>query len=304
MSTRKILVTGATGQQGGQAVRALLARPPPFPYEILALTRNASSSSAKNLSKNHPKITLIEGNLDHCETVFEKAGGRDSVWGVFLVPIPRMKKGEEAHEERQGKAMVDAAVRNGVKHFVFSSVDRGRNGDDDPTPVPHFITKFNIEKHLQKKAAESGMTWTILRPVAFMENLNGPFGAMFAAMWRNMGREKKLQLVCTKDIGVFGALAFAQCETADFKNTAIGLAGDDLTQMEAGNVFIDVIKRPMPRFYGFAGSLVQWMVPELRIMFQWFVDVGYAVDIAECKRLNPEMLDFKTWLEQESDYKK
>ena len=304
MTTRKILVTGATGKQGGAVVRALLASPPPFPFEILALTRNTSLSSALNIAKNSPKVTLLEGDLDHCETIFEKAGGREAVWGVFLVTVPSMKKGEEGLEEKQGKTMVNAAVNNGVKHFVFSSVDRGVSGETDPTPIPHFVSKFNIEKHLQEKATEAAMTWTILRPVAFLDNINGTFGMIFAAMWRSMGSEKRLQLVATKDIGAFAALAFGQFDDAEYKNNAIPLAGDELTQMEAGDIFINVVKRPMPRMYGFMGSFLQWMVPEVRIMFQWFKDVGYAADVAKCRRLNPCMLDMKSWLEQESAHKK
>ena len=194
MSVRKILVTGATGQQGSAVIKALLASPPPFPYEIIALTRNASSASATAVAKNNPKITLLEGDVDHSETFFEKAGGRDAIWGVFLVTVPSMKKGEESKEEEQGKKVVDAALNNGVKHIVFSSVDRGVDGETDPTPIPHFITKHNIEKHLQERAADSDMSWTILRPVAFLENLNGNFGKMFAAMWRNMGNVQEVTI--------------------------------------------------------------------------------------------------------------
>jgi uncharacterized protein YbjT (DUF2867 family) len=83
MAPRKILVTGATGKQGGAVVKALLNHPPDFDYVILALTRNVSSPKAKALASN-PKVELISGDLDDCDAIFEKAGGKGSIWGVFL----------------------------------------------------------------------------------------------------------------------------------------------------------------------------------------------------------------------------
>jgi uncharacterized protein YbjT (DUF2867 family) len=74
-------------------------------------------------------------------------------------------------EEAQGKALVDSAVANDLKYFVYSSVERG--GDErsweNPTPVPHFASKHNVELHLREKAKATKMNWTILRPVAFMD---------------------------------------------------------------------------------------------------------------------------------------
>jgi uncharacterized protein YbjT (DUF2867 family) len=73
-------------------------------------------------------------------------------------------------EEAQGKALVDAALANKVKFFIYSSVDRGgdQKSYDNPTPIPHFISKHRIEHHLRDNAGDK-MQWTILRPVAFME---------------------------------------------------------------------------------------------------------------------------------------
>jgi uncharacterized protein YbjT (DUF2867 family) len=49
-------------------------------------------------------------------------------------------------EERQGKALVDAAIKNNVKNFVYSSVDRGGpRSDNDATNVPHFASKYRVE---------------------------------------------------------------------------------------------------------------------------------------------------------------
>ena len=301
---KRILVCGATGQQGGAVVKALLARPPFFPHEILALTRKSSSPAAQRLASN-PKVKVIEGDFGHSAAIFEKAGGRNSVWGVFLMTLPSMKKlqpGVEDKEVTQGKAMFDAALENGVKHFVFSSVDRG--GDekswDAPTDIPHFITKHDIELYIREKIKGSDMTYTILRPVAFMDNYKpGFFGRFFSAAWAQMG-QKKLQVVATSDIGIFAAQALSDPESGNYKNKAIGLAGDDITQEEANQAMWEAKRRPMVQSYWFIASFLKWMVADLGLMFRWFENDGYGCDIEKCRKLNPEMKDFKTWLKEES----
>ena len=148
------------------------------------------------------------------------------------------------------------------------------------------------------------MTYTILRPVAFMENLTPNFpGRIFAAMWHSMGN-KPLQLVATKDIGIFAAQAFAASATNQFQNNAISLAGDDLTQAQANEVFWKALGRPMPRSYGFMASFLQWMIPEVGIMVRWFVNHGYGGDLEQCRSLNKDMLNFESWLREESGFKR
>ena len=61
MAIRAILVTGATGKQGGAVINALLKENAPF--EILALTRDAQSSSSQKLLQKSSQIKLITGNL-------------------------------------------------------------------------------------------------------------------------------------------------------------------------------------------------------------------------------------------------
>lgn len=153
MTTRNILITGATGKQGGSAIKALLANPPPFDYHILALTRKSTSKSAQSLAAN-AKITLIEGDLGDCASIFTKAGGTGSIWGVFSVTIPSMKKELESLETKQGMDLVDAAVAHDVKHFVYTSVDRGGpdQSEVDATDVPHFVSKVSTRREPQTDA--------------------------------------------------------------------------------------------------------------------------------------------------------
>jgi uncharacterized protein YbjT (DUF2867 family) len=312
MSVRKILVTGATGKQGSAVVNALVANPPPYPHEIVALTRNTDSPAAKKLAAKSKTIKLLTGDLNDCPSIFTNAGGNGSIWGVFSMQLPAMgqKNVAEDVEEKQGIALVDAALSSGVKHFVYSSVDRGgSNSINDPTNIGHFASKHRIELHLinatkDSKKNSQGMTYTILRPTAFYDNLTPDFiGKGFAAMWNNMG-SVPLQLVGTRDIGVFAAMAFSNLDSDSntYRNNAISLAGDELTQPEASKVFEKVFGKKMPITFGFVGNMIQYMMKELGTMFQWFVDVGYKADIAENKRLNPTMQNFETWLKEESKF--
>ncbi|CAN9344061.1 unnamed protein product [Alternaria alternata] len=300
-----VLITGATGKQGGSVVNALLKANSEL--QILALTRNAQSASAQRLAQKSPKIKLITGNLDTIEDVFNSArqATKLPIWGVFSVQVP-MGGGQNAQsEERQGKALVDASLKHGVKHFVYSSVDRGGSrSDKDPTNIPHFISKHNIEQHLFSKVeSNSSMNYTVLRPVAFFENLMPNFfGKVFTTSWETtLRRDQKLQLIATSDIGFFAAEAFMKPK--EYLNERISIAGDELTYDEFKTIFEEKTGQNLPTTYRLISAAINGMVKELGYMFQWFRDVGYGADIPSLKERNPELKDFKTWLDVESAWK-
>lgn len=85
--TKTLLVTGATGKQGGSLIDELLAQEADF--EIVALTRDVNSTSAKELVKKSPDIKLLAGTLDEPETVFRNAKNvtMQPIWGVFSVQV-------------------------------------------------------------------------------------------------------------------------------------------------------------------------------------------------------------------------
>ncbi|RJE16790.1 Nucleoside-diphosphate-sugar epimerase family protein, partial [Aspergillus sclerotialis] len=112
--------------------------------------------------------------------------------------------------------------------MVYSSVDRGGDKSaNNPTRVPHFIYKHEIEQHLMDRAKGTDMAWTILRPTAFFENLTPDyFGKVFTTAWQMSLKGKPLQLIATSDIGFFAAEAFTRPEA--FSGKAVSLAGDEL----------------------------------------------------------------------------
>lgn len=82
---RPILVTGATGNQGGAVVQALLASPRRSDFTIYALTRSIDSPSAKRLAAKGDNIKLVQGDLDHVEEIFKAAP--EPYWGVFSMQV-------------------------------------------------------------------------------------------------------------------------------------------------------------------------------------------------------------------------
>lgn len=316
MASRALLITGATGKQGGSVINALLKANAPF--EILALTRNAQSASAQNLLKKSPNIKLITGDFSAVDDIFVKAKEAASapIWGVFSVQVSHIVPHNNTtnatqvvgkHEQAEGTRLIDAALANNISHFVYSSVNRGVNSDTDPTPVPHFITKFNIEQHLFTQAKNSNMTWTVLRPVAFFENLTPDFfgKVLMSTIKLRLGEAtKKLQFIATSDIGFFGAQAFMRAESKEFKNTKIGLAGDELNFSEMKSIFEKKTGEKMPETYAFVARTINWMSEELGYMFKWFRDVGYAVDVEEVRRRHPKLKDFGKWVDTESKWMK
>ncbi|KAJ6038331.1 hypothetical protein N7499_004516 [Penicillium canescens] len=300
--SRTVLITGATGKQGGSLVAALLKAKADF--EVLAVTRDASSGGAHKLQAKSPNIKLVEGNLDEPERIFDNAHKVTShpIWGVFSVQVPVAGGSNQEAEERQGKALVDAALKNNVKHFVYSSVDRGGDSSfDSSTPIPHFISKHKIEHHLVEKAKGSGMTWTILRPVAFLENFTPDFfGKVFATCWKNTVKEKPLQLISVGDIGFFGAQAFMYPN--QYQNRGVSLAGDELTYDEMAKIFMSKTGKSVPMTFGFVGKGLMAVMKDFGYMFQWFYDMGYGADISELRKVHPELKDFGTWLEKDSGF--
>ncbi|MBV9679873.1 MAG: NmrA/HSCARG family protein, partial [Acidobacteriaceae bacterium] len=150
---RTIAVTGATGHQGGAVLRHL--REKHFP--VRALTRDANSPKVRTLMT--PGVEPVSADLDDLASL-ERA--LDDVYGVYSVQ-PFTDNQEE--EIRQGNHLIDAANREEISHFVYSSVA----GADASTGIPHFESKGKIEEHLRN----SGLPYTIFRPVFFMENWLG-----------------------------------------------------------------------------------------------------------------------------------
>ena len=293
--SKPILITGATGKQGGAVLRALLNHPAynPTTFPIYALTRNTDSTSAKNLTTKSPTLKLIPGDLNNTPAIF--ASLPSAPWGVFSVQLPGKR------EVAQGKALIDAALAAGTQHFVYTSVDRGGDASiDSPTPVPHFKSKHEIEHHLIRAATQSkaSMSYTILRPAFFLDNLEWSFiGKVISTAWRDhVPASKPLQVIATIDIGSWGAAAFLESDTPVYHNKGISLAGDNLTFREANEIFERETGMPIPVTYGWLASLMLFLVADVRLMFQWFAEKGFAADVGRLRAMDMGLRDFRMWV--------
>ncbi|KAI2613222.1 NAD(P)-binding protein [Hypoxylon fragiforme] len=306
--SKVLLVTGATGKQGGAVINALLSLDPKN-FIILAVTRDTSSSSSRRLVQKSPLIKLVQGNLDNVPALFQEARRvhPQPIWGVYSVQVSMGKGVTLQSEVAQGVALIDESIKAGVKQFVYSSVERG--GDDaswdNPTPIPHFQSKYQIERHLKditsQKTSNESMEWTILRPVAFMDNLAPGFPTrVFTAALHNHLGNKPMQWVATSDIGVFAAKAFIEPER--WSGRAVGLAGDELSWEQLNAAFTNATGSPAPVSYWFFGSVLTYMVTEISLMIGWFASDGYKADVKARRKDYPEMLTFEKWLVKESSF--
>src|SRR5260221_6571841 len=146
-----VVVTGGTGQQGGAVVKSLLERR----HEVRAVTRNTDSAKATELA--NAGVTLVRASLEDTAALTKALEGATS---LFAMTTP-LDAGTQS-ETRQGVSAAHAAKAAGV-HLVYTSVGSA----DRQTGVPHFDSKYEVEKHI----AKIGVRATILAPVYFMENL-------------------------------------------------------------------------------------------------------------------------------------
>src|SRR2546423_10841420 len=131
---RLILVTGATGKQGGAVVRHLRTKG----FGIRALTRDPDRPEARALI-NQAGIEISHGDYEHKSSLLR---AQEDVYGVFSVQPTQ--NGADA-KVRQGIALIDAAHSSEISHFVYSSVGSA----DQHTGIPHFDSKWKIEEHLR-----------------------------------------------------------------------------------------------------------------------------------------------------------
>src|SRR5690554_188173 len=154
---KTILVTGATGAQGGALVPELIKRG----FRVRAMTRNIDKPSA--LALKVLGAELVAADLDD-EVSLQCAC--EGVYGVFAVQNFWERGVGFQGEIDQGCRLARAAKKQGVGHFVQTSVSNCDNAEG----VLHFQSKYEIEKYIDQLA----LPRTFLREVFFMENFLEP----------------------------------------------------------------------------------------------------------------------------------
>jgi len=258
-----ILVSGATGQQGGAVARELLTRG----YPVRALTRNPESPGAGELAKLGAEI--IQGDLDDPASLERAVAG---AWGVFAVQNT-WEAGVE-NEEVQGKRIAEIAKKQNVQHFVYSSVGSAHRN----TGIPHFDNKWRVEEAVRGLDLPS---YTIIRPVFFMENFISPWfkpGIDDGKLMIGIQPETVLQMISVANIGKYGCWAFENHQ--NLNGRAIDIADDAQTMLEAAGIIGQAAGKSV-EFVSVPIEEVRKFSEDFAIMLEWFDRVGYEADIAK-----------------------
>ncbi|MEX0958356.1 MAG: NmrA/HSCARG family protein [Burkholderiales bacterium] len=279
MNERTILITGATGQQGGAVARALLAGD----WKVRAFVRDDSKPASQELRSLGAELAV--GDLNDPASVERALSG---VYGVYAVQTPMTPDGTPG-EIRQGKALADAAAHAGVKHFVYGSVGAA----DQNTRIPHFESKRQIEVHIR----DLGLPYTFLRPAFYYEN----FTTFFAPQPEGDGyvlrlplqEQTTLGMIAVCDIGAFAALAFAA--PRDFVGRSVEIGGDSRTMPEVARLMEAQCGKPV-RFEELPIEAIRAFSEDLAVMFEWFNRAGQKPDVTALRKLHPGLLDVAAWL--------
>lgn len=186
----KVLVLCATGKLGGGVAAGLKS----LGLDVYGTTRSAGGAASLERKGIHPIVAnyVVRGDVDRA---LRESGASVLVFLTDFFLAAGHKAGVEA---AQGCMMVDAAKAAGIQHAIFLSVGDADLFDARPQ-VKHIHAKMKVEAHLKA----SGLRHSILRPVAFFENLDD------AANWNPLkkGSVKFLTacptfLVSTFDVGL------------------------------------------------------------------------------------------------------
>jgi len=277
MADKLILITGATGKQGGATLRHLAKR---GGFKLRALTRKPEGDAAKALAALGAEI--VAGDLDDAASLTRALAG---AWGAYAVQNT-WEAGVEK-EEVQGKRMAALAREAGVQRFVYASVGSA----DKATGIPHFDNKFRVEQTVKALGFPS---YAIIRPVFFMENLLSPWSLQGDALAMGLRPDVKLQMIAADDIGKFGAKAFV--DAAALENVAFDIAGDAVTMTEAAAALGPHVGKTLG-YRQIPIAVVRQQSEDVAKMIEWFESTGYSADIAtQEQRFGIRALTLAEWV--------
>jgi uncharacterized protein YbjT (DUF2867 family) len=306
MKTGKtIVVTGATGAQGGGVVRAILGDPSGA-FTARAVTRNANAAKAVELDRLGAEV--VEADLDDpasLEKAFRGAHGAYCVTNFWEHFSPETELAQAAN-------LATAATGEKLEQVIWSTLEDTRKWvplDDDRMPtlmgkykVPHFDAKGEANSEFSKR----GVPVTFLLTSFYWDNLiyfgsgpkPGPDGVLAITM--PMGKAK-LPGIAAEDIGKCAYGIFKA--GTEYVGKTVGIAGELLTGKEMAEtlgkalgkeVRYNDVSPDLYRGFGFPGA------EDLGNMFQFKRDFNddfcRARDVSTARKLNPQLMDFSAWL--------
>ncbi|WP_437680278.1 NmrA family NAD(P)-binding protein [Sorangium sp. So ce131] len=283
MTTKEklVLVTGATGQQGGGAARALLSRG----VRVRALVRNPEGEPAAALRRLGAEIA--RGDLGDRASIEAAARGVDAIFSV------QPSEGQPEYgitsddELRFGKNVADAARAAGARHLVYTSMA----GLVPGTGVGHFESKWQIETYVRSL----DVPFTILRPGAFFELLTqAHFYSTPGTFTFFYPPAHPIPFIAADDIGAIAAAVIAAPEA--FAGRTLELAGDVLTSVEVAAAIERATGRPLA--YARIPAEALRANPLFERIVEAAIQLRVDVDVASLRALHPGLRTLATWLEQ------
>lgn len=290
---KTILVTGATGAQGGGVVRHLLKG---GKFKPRCLTRNPDSEKAGLLTQAGAEI--VAGNLDDPQSLKAALKGCYGVFGVtnFWEHFEK--------EYGHGKNLIDAVKDSEVEHFVFSTLPYAHKLSDWKLEVPHFDLKAKLEEY----ARGLKLPTTYAHVAFYYENLLYFFPPKLqedgSYMFGFPQGETPLAGVAVEDVGGVVATIFERPD--EFRDKTVGIVGDDLPCSQYAEIMSRVLDkkityRYIPREvfakFGFPGA------EDLANMFEYnqlFIPNRQA-ELAQSLALYPGMQRFEPWVNAHRD---
>ena len=222
-------------------------------------------------------------------------------YGAFLVTdfTAHFVKDREVN---QGVSFIKMAVKNNLKHVVFSGLENVEK--ILKKPCLHFDYKAAVEDYGLKQA--DNLNFTSVRMPAFYQEIAGSllYKASESEFYSTipMDLDKKLYGMNVKDIG--GVVASVLANPDKHKSQIIGLAGDCLKVGE----FVEILNRNLApitvRHPGGDKAREQFKtfkfpgVQDIINMFDYFNLEAMERDLALTKKLNPNVASFSDWVKK------
>ncbi|MFV2179904.1 NmrA family NAD(P)-binding protein [Actinomadura sp. LOL_016] len=290
----RVLVTGATGMQGGATARALRRAG----LEVSALVRTPEAESARALAGED--IALAVGDLEDPASLKAACAGHTTVFSVQPAPFA-----DRDSERRQARNLIEAAREAGVDHFVHASVSgtgwRALHPDVDPGGTRNY---WDSKEAVEQMVRDAGFdTYTIFKPAFYMDNFVAPkvdfmfpdlaAGELLAAD----GARTELALIASADIGA--ATTAAVTDRRRFAGAEIELAGDVLTFDEIGQVIAKAADRPVSTSFPSVDEVDARMGKRSWASTQaWLSTVGYPARPAHAAGYGLKLTTFERWADQ------
>jgi uncharacterized protein YbjT (DUF2867 family) len=277
-----ILVTGATGKQGGATARRLLAGG----WPVRALVRDLTVPAAAALAAAGAQ--LMRGDFDDPASLPPALDGAAALFGI--PPVAFGPAGPETDlEVARGRALIDAAAAAGIEQIVFSTVASAS------TALRGSAGKALIEQYLHDHIALP----TVLRPVRFMTNYLGVGAIGIDGISNGVNRHlfpphEPMQIISLEDIAEFAALAFA--EPSRFAGRTLELAGDEPTPVKAAAAITEATGIPI-RYEQLTDSEAAAISPEVaETRKRWQAGRRWHADIEALRVIHPGLRTLTDWL--------